>query len=83
MVREPPLTFQCHSSIFRKLVGVKEDSGLAIQRVLDIEHILVLQAFIVKVEIPKKKKEDKITRVKTARLSFFILKREEKLTGQF
>lgn len=51
---KPPLTFQGHGSIFRKLVGVKEHSGLAIQRVLNIEHILVLEAFIVKVEIPKK-----------------------------
>lgn len=46
------LTFQCHSAVFRKLIGVEENSGLPIQRVLNIEHILVLEAFIVRVEIP-------------------------------
>lgn len=47
------LTFQCHSAVFRELIGVEENSGLPVQRVLNIEHILVLEAFIVRVEIPR------------------------------
>lgn len=71
MVKYPPnahgwvgfcvgLTFQCHSSIFRELIRVKEHRGLAIQRVLNIEHILVLEAFIVEVEIPTEIKMEKL-----------------------
>lgn len=51
----PPLTFQCHSSVLGKLIGVKEHSGPAVQSVLNIKHILILEAFVVKVEIPRNK----------------------------
>lgn len=68
------LTFQCHSSIFRKFIGVKEHRGLAIKRVLNIEHILVLEAFIVKVEIPRETKMEK-----PQDYHFFIFMRDGKL----
>lgn len=48
------LTLQCHGAIFRQFVWVEEDRGGCIQGVLHIEHILVLEAFVVKVEISSK-----------------------------
>lgn len=51
------LTLQCHSAIFREFIRVKEYGGRSIQRILHVQHILVLQTFVVKVEIPENKKQ--------------------------
>lgn len=51
------LTLQCHSAIFREFVWVEKDRGGCIQGVLHIQHILVLKAFVVKVEISSKAQE--------------------------
>lgn len=46
------LTLQRHGAILRELVWVEKYRGWSIQGVLDIQHILVLKTFIIKVEIP-------------------------------
>lgn len=46
------LTLQCHSAIFREFIRIKEYGGRSVQGVLHMQHILVLETFIVKVEIP-------------------------------
>lgn len=53
------LTLQCHSAIFREFIGVKENSGMSIKRVLHIQHILVLETFVVEEEIPKNRNREK------------------------
>lgn len=54
------LTLQSHGAVFRKFVWVEEDRGRSIQGVLHIKHILVLEAFVVRVEIPANKKGNKV-----------------------
>lgn len=49
------LTLQRHSAIFGQFIGIKEYGGRFIKRVLHIQHILVLETFVVKVEIPENK----------------------------
>lgn len=46
------LTLQCHSSVFRQLIWVKQHRGWSLQGVLDVQHILVLKTFVMKVKIP-------------------------------
>lgn len=46
------LTLQRHSAVFRELVWVKQHRGWSLQGVLGVQHVLVLEPFVVKVEIP-------------------------------
>lgn len=50
-------TFQCHGAIFRELIRVKQHRGWSLQGVLDIQHILVLKTFVMKVEIPRRQSQ--------------------------
>lgn len=51
------LTLQGHSAVFRELIWVKQHRGWSLQGVLDVQHILVLKTFVMKVEIPTNQRQ--------------------------